>query len=114
MVPDTGVVMSVLAQQVEEPDPSIVTPGSLGLAIVLMLGLAVLLLFKSMNKQLKRIDLPEDDRPGPAGPAGAGPGSIRSDGASEPGAAGAGGGASGASGPGGDGSDGDADAQPAR
>lgn len=42
-----------------EPDPSIVTPGLLGLVLVLALGLVVVFLYKSMNSQLRRVDFPE-------------------------------------------------------
>lgn len=44
-----------------EPDPEIVTPGMLGLAMILALGIAVVFLYKSMNRQLKRVDFPEPD-----------------------------------------------------
>lgn len=46
-----------------EPDPSLVTPGLLGLGMVLFLGFAVYLLVKSMNRQLAKVDLPDDPRP---------------------------------------------------
>lgn len=49
----------MLATAPVEPDPSIVTPGLLGLVMVLALGLAIVFLYKSMNRQLKRVDFPE-------------------------------------------------------
>lgn len=42
-----------------EPDPAIVTPGLFGLVMILLLGLVVVFLYKSMNRQLKRVDFPE-------------------------------------------------------
>jgi hypothetical protein len=43
-----------------EIDPNRVSPGLLGLASLLFLVLAVFVLWKSMNKQLKRVDFDED------------------------------------------------------
>lgn len=37
-----------------------VTPGVLGFLVVALLGLATYLLIRSMNRQIRRIDLPED------------------------------------------------------
>jgi len=42
-------------------DESDVTPGLLGFVVVALLGLATYLLIRSMNRQIRRIDLPEDD-----------------------------------------------------
>jgi hypothetical protein len=60
-------------------DESDVTPGLLGFVVVALLGLATYLLIRSMNRQIRRIDLPEDDRADEGGradeeepPAGAG------------------------------------------
>ena len=52
-------LLGMMATAPTEPDPSIVTPGLLGLALVLALGAAVGLLYRSMNRQLKRVDFPE-------------------------------------------------------
>ena len=41
-----------------------VSPGLLGFAVVALLGVATWLLFRSMNKQFRKIDLPRDDEPG--------------------------------------------------
>lgn len=43
-------------------DDSKVTPGLLGFVVVALLGLATYLLVRSMNRQLRRIDLPDDVR----------------------------------------------------
>lgn len=50
-------------------DESKVTPGLLGFAVVALLGLATYLLIRSMNRQIRRIDLPEteDEQAEPAG-----------------------------------------------
>ncbi len=44
-------------------DPTRVTPGVLGLAALVFLAIAVFVIWKSMNKQLKRIDFDEDAPP---------------------------------------------------
>lgn len=64
-------------------DADAVTPGLLGFVVVALLGVATYLLIRSMNRQIKRIDLPEDspdDVPreddsdeGSAGPRAGGP-----------------------------------------
>lgn len=53
----------VLAQPPVEPDPEIVTPGLIGLAMVLVLGVAVYFLYRSMKRQLKRVDFEESTGP---------------------------------------------------
>lgn len=50
----------VTANAPVEPDPTLVTPGLLGLVILLALGVAVYLLVRSMGKQLRRIDVPSE------------------------------------------------------
>jgi hypothetical protein len=52
------VLSALIGQAPVEPDPEIVTPGALGLAIVLMLGLAIFLLFRSMNRHIRKVDVP--------------------------------------------------------
>lgn len=51
----------------DEPpvDPDRVSPGLLGLVSLVFLVVAGFLLYKSLNKQIKRIDpnLPEDNKP---------------------------------------------------
>jgi hypothetical protein len=47
------------ARAVEESN---VNPGLLGFVVVALLGVATWLLIRSMNRQIKKIDLP-DDRP---------------------------------------------------
>ena len=54
-------------------EDSRVTPGVLGFLVVALLGVATYLLIRSMNRQIRRIDLPEepaeparDPDPGPA------------------------------------------------
>ncbi len=49
---------ALVGQAPVEPDPEIVTPGALGLAIVVMLGLAIVLLYRSMNRHLRKVDVP--------------------------------------------------------
>ena len=41
-------------------DPTAVTPGVLGFMVVALLGVATWLLIRSMNRQIKKIDLPDD------------------------------------------------------
>lgn len=48
-----------LAVEPVEPDPSLVTPGALGLLITVLMVLACVLLYRSMRKQLGRIDFEE-------------------------------------------------------
>lgn len=48
-----------------EPDPALVTPGLLGLVILLALGLAVAFLYRSMRTQLRRVDF-DDGSQAPA------------------------------------------------
>ena len=44
-------------------DDSRVSPGVLGFVVVAILGLATWLLIRSMGRQLKKIDLPDDGIP---------------------------------------------------
>lgn len=44
-------------------EESKVTPGVLGFLVVAALGVATYLLIRSMNRQIRRIDLPEDGAP---------------------------------------------------
>ncbi len=57
----------VLAQAVlaSAPDPADVKPGWLALVIVLLMGLATYLLWRSMNRQLDKVDFDEGSRPAP-------------------------------------------------
>ena len=41
-------------------DESAVTPGVLGFLVVALLGVATYLLIRSMNRQIRRIDVPDD------------------------------------------------------
>ena len=59
-----------LALAAEDSDGSIITrdnvsPGGIGFVLFLLLGIGTFLLWRSMNKQLKRIDF--DDDPGSDG-----------------------------------------------
>jgi len=47
-------------------EESKVTPGLLGFVVVALLGLATFLLVRSMNRQVRRIDLPDDPADDPA------------------------------------------------
>ena len=44
-------------------DDSRVTPGVLGFVVVALLGVATWLLIRSMNRQIKKIDIPPGGRP---------------------------------------------------
>jgi hypothetical protein len=61
----TGVVLAVPLSAVVAIDDTKVSPGVLGFVVVALLGLATYLLIRSMNRQIKRIDLPDDDTDGP-------------------------------------------------
>jgi hypothetical protein len=50
----------VATQAVDDND---VSPGVLGFIVVALLGVATWLLLRSMTRQLKKIDLPDDDQP---------------------------------------------------
>jgi hypothetical protein len=56
----TGAVVAVPLSAVVAIDDSKVSPGVLGFVVVALLGLATYLLIRSMNRQIKRIDLPDD------------------------------------------------------
>jgi hypothetical protein len=53
----------ILAVQGELPDPSTVGPGLAGFITFLALLIAAFFLFKSLNKQIKRVDFPVEDDP---------------------------------------------------
>jgi hypothetical protein len=59
----------MISLQAAEIDPNVVKPGWIALLIVLALGAATALLWLSMRKQLKRIDVDRDgaDDPAPSG-----------------------------------------------
>ena len=44
-------------------DDTDVSPGVIGFIVVALLGVATWLLLRSMLRQLKKIDLPDDDQP---------------------------------------------------
>lgn len=52
-------MLTNLAVQGELPDPSIVGPGMLGFVVFLGLLVAAIFLFRSLNKQIKRVDFDE-------------------------------------------------------
>jgi hypothetical protein len=52
------------ARAVEESN---VNPGLLGFVVVALLGVATWLLIRSMNRQIKKIDLPDDPSDEPTG-----------------------------------------------
>jgi len=45
---------------VVEPDADRVSPGLYGFLAVVFLGVAIFVIWKSMNKQIKRVDFDED------------------------------------------------------
>ncbi|HWD78405.1 MAG TPA: hypothetical protein VG497_05980 [Kribbella sp.] len=51
---------AMISLQTAEIDPNVVKPGWVALLIVLALGAATFLLWRSMAKQLKRIDVDRD------------------------------------------------------
>ena len=53
--------LSALAQTSDAE--SKVTPGVLGFLVVALLGVATFLLIRSMNRQIRRIDLPPNETP---------------------------------------------------
>ena len=69
MIMPVGIVVSaaVVARAVDDTD---VSPGVLGFVVVALLGVATYLLIRSMNRQIRRIDLPPD-RPDDAAGGGA-------------------------------------------
>lgn len=54
---------AVLAGATLAVDESKVSPGVLGFVVVALLGVATFLLIRSMNRQIKRIDLPDERGP---------------------------------------------------
>lgn len=65
---DLIVAQNLLAQEVEGETitQENVSPGAIGLVIFIALGLGTYFLWRSMNKQLKRIDFDEGVSPGDA------------------------------------------------
>ncbi|WP_427889385.1 hypothetical protein ACQHIV_39180 [Kribbella sp. GL6] len=57
---------AMISLQTVEIDPNVVRPGWVALLIVLALGAATFLLWRSMGKQLKRIDVDRDGADDPA------------------------------------------------
>lgn len=53
-------MLDILAAQGELPDPNTVGPGTLALVVFIFMLVAVVFLMRSMRKQLKRVDFPED------------------------------------------------------
>ena len=64
---------------VKAPDPADVKPGWLGFAVFVALAVAVVLLWLSMRRQLKKIDFEEepDDRPSDTDKGAGAPGTPR-------------------------------------
>jgi hypothetical protein len=52
-----------IAATAQELNDDTVSPGLLGLGVVVALGVATWLLIRSMNRQLRKIDFDEGDRP---------------------------------------------------
>lgn len=76
----------MISLQTAEIDPNVVKPGWVALLIVLALGAATFLLWRSMAKQLKRIDVDPDgaDDPAPSADPANPAGSPSPDGAAAP------------------------------
>lgn len=76
----------MISLQTAEIDPNVVKPGWVALLIVLALGAATFLLWRSMAKQLKRIDVDRAgaDAPAPSADPANPAGSPSPDGAAEP------------------------------
>jgi hypothetical protein len=71
---DGLVLITALATPLADVPAEKVSPGWLGLGVVVVLGIATWLLLRSMNKQLKKIDFEEQEPAGrreepQAGPA---------------------------------------------
>jgi len=64
----TAAVLLVPLSAVVALDDTDVSPGVLGFVVVALIGLATYLLIRSMNRQIKRIDLPDDASGDDAGP----------------------------------------------
>ena len=60
----TAAVLVMPLSAVVAIDDTKVSPGVLGFLVVALIGLATYLLIRSMNRQIKRIDLPDDDTSG--------------------------------------------------
>ena len=56
----------VVGVVVRAVDDSSVTPGVLGFVVVALLGVATWLLIRSMNRQIRKIDIPRDEPRPPA------------------------------------------------
>ena len=52
--------LTVVGPTVRAVEESNVNPGLLGFVVVALLGVATWLLIRSMNRQIKKIDLPDD------------------------------------------------------
>jgi hypothetical protein len=52
--------LTTVGPTVRAVEESNVNPGLLGFVVVALLGVATWLLIRSMNRQIKKIDLPED------------------------------------------------------
>jgi len=52
--------LTVVGPTVRAVEESNVNPGLLGFVVVAVLGVATWLLIRSMNRQIKKIDLPDD------------------------------------------------------
>ena len=52
--------LSAVGPTVRAVEESNVNPGLLGFVVVALLGVATWLLIRSMNRQIKKIDLPDD------------------------------------------------------
>ena len=52
--------LTAVGPTVRAVDESNVNPGLLGFVVVAVLGVATWLLIRSMNRQIKKIDLPDD------------------------------------------------------
>ncbi|MGZ0151481.1 hypothetical protein ACXJJ3_30810 [Kribbella sp. WER1] len=77
---------AMISLQTAEIDPNVVKPGWVALLIVLALGVVTFLLWRSMGKQLKRIDVDRDgaDDPAPSADPASPAGSPSLDGAAAP------------------------------
>ncbi|EPD94744.1 MULTISPECIES: hypothetical protein [Streptomyces] len=81
MSPTQTTLAQVLPLAAKDLDENKVTPGVLGFVVFAVIGLAVWMLMKSMNKHMKRVDFTEQPLPdgAAAGPAGNSGGAVRAD-----------------------------------
>ncbi|WP_243274590.1 hypothetical protein SALCHL_004258 [Streptomyces albus subsp. chlorinus] len=72
MSPTQTTLVQVLPLAAKDLDENKVTPGVLGFVVFAVIGLAVWMLMKSMNKHMNRVNFDEEPEREPGAPAAAG------------------------------------------